>query len=167
MAVNLQLEIARSVDAEYILDMLAKAPASIMHVLVKACAAGSQLLLGRAVKERFTGKGPFPVSQRRLGVVTGLLRRSITHSVPEAGGSGEVVVKMGSNVRYFAVHEFGFAGSVRVRSHQRRGRFVKEHSRRMKIPAREPLQTAIREHGARMYSKAIANGLKKLIEALS
>lgn len=80
-----------------------------------------QIVVGRAVKERFTGKGPFPVSQNKLGVRTGRLRRSVRATLAQVNATtGEVSLQAGSNVSYFASHEFGFKGRVQVRSHQRR-----------------------------------------------
>lgn len=144
-----------------------------------ACARGinraSQEIVGLAVKESFTGKGPFPVAQHRLGVKTGRLRKSIRASLAALNpGTGEIEVSFGSNVSYFAVHEFGYQGTTQVKGHVRnlagaktfrRGKLtkassnnlksilqrggkttaqVKPHSRKMDIPARAPLGTVLR-----------------------
>lgn len=78
------------------------------------------LIVGHIVAKRMTGTGPFPVSEHRLGVRTGLLRRSLRTS--KATVVGNVVTgAIGSNVRYAGIHEFGgtikrvlLAGSVRL-----------------------------------------------------
>lgn len=145
----------------------------------RACVRGinraAQEIVGIAVKESFTGKGPFPVSQNRLGVVTGRLRKSIraTRAMLNAS-TGEIEVSFGSNVKYFAIHEFGMTGTQQVKGHVRRltgaqsfrrGKLTKKssnnlksvlqrggkttanvrpHSRKVDVPARAPLGTVLR-----------------------
>lgn len=145
----------------------------------RACVRGinraAQEIVGIAVKESFTGKGPFPVSQNRLGVVTGRLRKSIraTRAMLNAS-TGEIEVSFGSNVKYFANHEFGMTGTQQVKGHVRRltgaqsfrrGKLTKKssnnlksvlqrggkttanvrpHSRKVDVPARAPLGTVLR-----------------------
>lgn len=89
--------------------------------LVRTIARASQEIVGAAVKERFTGQGPFPIAQGKLGVRTGRLRRSIRATKPQLNlRTGEISVSYGSNVAYFAIHEFGFQGDVQVKGHTRR-----------------------------------------------
>lgn len=100
---------------------LKDASARLLGPLSRAWAAGSQEVLGRAVKNRFTGKGPFPVSENRLGIVTNLLRKSLRATAVQVNSaSGQMSVSLGSNVSYFAAHEFGFSGKVQVRGHTRK-----------------------------------------------
>lgn len=144
-----------------------------------ACLRGvrkaSQEIVGLAVKESFTGKGPFPASQHRLGVKTGRLRKAIRASLATFNRStGEIEVSFGSNVSYFAIHEFGFKGTENVKGHVRRlagaktfrrGKLTKKssnnlkdvlkrggktytnvrpHKRKVDVEARAPLGTALR-----------------------
>jgi phage gpG-like protein len=53
-----------------------------------------------------------------LHVRTGTLRRSINQTVDDLGT--EIWAKVGTNVKYARVHEYGFTGAVDVRSHVRR-----------------------------------------------
>ena len=158
---------------------------AIAQSLVGAVADGSIHLAGLAVKERFTGQGPFPVPQKRLGVVSGRLKRDIRFSKPRVAAGGKITVEAGSNVKYWARHEFGGRGrkfivpAHKVRSHDVRNFMgtgetvkVKAHERKAyqridNMPAREPLQAAIREHGGRVYSREIEKALIKLIEQKS
>jgi hypothetical protein len=141
--------------------------------MVRGINRASQEIVGLAVKENFTGKGPFPPSQHRLGVVTGRLRKSIRATLATFNG-GQIDVSFGSNVRYFSVHEFGFQGTEHVKGHVRRlagsktfrrGKLtkkssgnlksvlerggktianVKPHGRKVNTPARAPLGTVLR-----------------------
>lgn len=116
-------------------------PARFLQAMGKALAMSAPMIVGNAVKYRFTNqRGPFPINQNKLGRVTGRLRQSITNTKPQIQeGSNMVSMGFGSNVKYFGVHEFGFAGSVPVKAHQRKGRPVRGHSRFVKIAARQPM----------------------------
>ena len=142
------------------------------EILRKNLELGLQLLTTQIQKERFTGKGAFPVSEKRLGVVTGRLRRDL-HSEKVTIGGGRYQGRIGSAVEYFAAHELGFSGRVNVPAHKRsayttrRGYSVLEqsvrgHSKQMKIPKRAPLRTGIEEHSARIIGGA-ANRAMTLI----
>lgn len=93
----------------------------LLRPLAMAWGSAAKETLGRAVKGRFTGKGPFPVSQNRLGIVTNRLRKSMRATAPQVEAAGSnISLSMGSNVSYFAPHEFGFKGRVQVRGHTRK-----------------------------------------------
>lgn len=116
---NLNITITR--DESAVLRTLADAGKRILGPLARAWGSAAQETLGRAVRGRFTGKGPFPVSDHRLGVVTNRLRRSLRATAPQVNeADGTVSINMGSNVKYFGPHEFGFRGQVQVRGHTRR-----------------------------------------------
>lgn len=156
----------------------------------KAIDLGMQKLAFQAQKERFTGNGPFPVSENRLGVVSGRMRRAIYARAATITADG-YEAKIGAAVEYFAAHEFGFNGTVQVPQHQReaysvnraartrtskKGKefsvranqfsvlpgSVRAHARKVNIPARKPMRTAIEQHGARILSAAIKAALKNL-----
>lgn len=95
--------------------------ARLVRNLAKHWHKAGQVVVGHAVKDRFTGKGPFPHAQNKLGVRSGRLRRAVRTSRPQVDATtGAVSVSMGSNVSYFGIHEFGFQGKVQVRGHSRR-----------------------------------------------
>jgi hypothetical protein len=150
---------------------MAAAVAAPSARMAKALTLGMQKLAFRAQKERFTGQGPFPVAQKRLGVVSGRLRRDIhaeTVTQTATGYRGRI----GSNVEYFGAHEAGFEGDVSVRAHTRKPhtiakrnlsrleQSVRAHSRRVKIPARRPLRTAIEEHATEILGAEIRKAVK-------
>lgn len=127
---------------------------SIARGLVRATA----LITGEIQAKRLTGKGPFPVSQNRLGVKTGRLRQSLTYT-KTATITGDVVqTTIGTNVKYGAAHEFGYKGPVKVKAHtatitQVFGRKLakpltvarKPYTRNVTIPERRPIRTGIVE----------------------
>ncbi len=142
------------------------------ETLRKAFTLGLQKLAFRAQKERFTGQGPFPVAQRRLGVVSGRLRRDL-HAEDAVLTENGVSGRIGAAVEYFGAHEIGFDGTVSVRAHQRRAHTIKKknlsrleqsvraHTKRMKVPARRPLRTAIEEHGGKIIGGKIRQAIQR------
>ena len=106
-----------------------------------------------------TGAGKY--AGQALGVVTGRLKRSITHKVTETSGGVEGIV--GTNVSYGRVHEYGFSGTVTVREHLRRSRSgshsVSAHSRAVNLPERSFLRSSLRENRA-----LIESTLRKAVE---
>jgi len=93
------------------------------------------------------------LSGQVLKVRTGTLRRSIDQAVMDEGAN--VVGIVSTNVKYARVHEYGFKGTVTVRESLRTikqafGRpidakqiTVKSHSRKMDLPARSFLRSAL------------------------
>ena len=155
---------------------------SIARFLLDGVRQGSQVLLGQIIRERFTGQGPFPVSQMRLGIVSARLRRSLNFSDPKFENN-MITLSAGSNVSYFAKHEFGsngltFVRAARVMAHTvtnafGRGKSVsvaahvrRPHTRQENTPARMPLSAGIREHAGRIYGIAIERQLIRALESL-
>lgn len=107
------------------------------------------------------GRGEQGTRNPRTGIgalrrITGRLSRSILGAQSSAGNEsifeinieGErVVVEIGSNTPYAAVHEFGFNGGVTIPAHQRRiatgTANVRSYVRTMNVPARPYLAPAI------------------------
>jgi phage gpG-like protein len=88
------------------------------------------------------------LSGQALHVQTGTLRRSINRQTIVDGGT--VIGTVGTNVRYAAVHEYGFRGNVSVRSHVRSTQSggtanVRAHTRRVDLPARSFLRSTLAE----------------------
>lgn len=97
-------------------------PATFQRDITGAFDRACNAALGRTQRERFTGQGPFPAAQRKLGVVTGRLRNSMLLASREKGASlaGTALVRtITVPVVYFARHEFGFTGTENVRAHTR------------------------------------------------
>lgn len=153
----------------------------IRTALLQGVEMGNQQLQAKIVKGRLTGDGPFPVSQKRLGTVTGRLRRSFRFSRPTYS-RGVLRTSAGSNVKYFGRHEFGGSGrQIRVKAHR-----VKAHTKnhlfgrrqRVEIPAhtrqaylrkdtmpkREPVMAGLREHASRIYGITIEKALIRALE---
>ena len=124
---------------------------------------------------KMTGKVMGKLSGDVLRVRTGRLRRSIH---PEwdfrQGYSGATV---GTNVEYAAIHEYGFSGSVQVKSFQREmtkafGKpisptqvTVRAHTRNVNMPERSFLRSTLREMNSEIVEglqKAIAKELKEI-----
>lgn len=181
-SVTLNLEAVEAAMSRYTGGQLGR---RVVHGLRRGMDRANQVAMGQALKHRFTGKGPYPVGQHRLGVRSGLLRRSMRAtkaelvSVPDLA----VVSRIGSKVRYFGPHEFGSKARVNVRAHTRvpreirvkkagtrrtlkvraatksggvRSISVRAHKRRLNIPERRPLRTALNELRSRaIYHKEL------------
>jgi phage gpG-like protein len=148
----------------------------------------NQLTIGHTQQARLTGKGPFPVSEGRLGVRTNRLRASLRAAKTRIVGTS-IASSIGSNVEYAAAHEFGFSGVVNVKPGLRRQKsrdvFVKQfvagklkrvrtvtgqagvggYSVLRNIPARAPITHGIEDRKAeyeRAMSQSIINTLRGL-----
>lgn len=138
----------------------------IAEAIRKGLDRANPIVASRVNRARFTGGGPFPVSQHKLGHVSRRLTRSLNHSRAVINNAAKLQVGsgIGSNVDYFGAHEFGYDGPVQVPAHSRQmpettrktkaGRqytvpahtqSVKAHSRRLKVPRRAPLLTGLQE----------------------
>lgn len=140
------------------------------------------LALSRIQRGRFTGKGPFPVSEQKLGHRSRRLIRSLgaSRAVVRDAASLSVGTGIGSNVSYYGAHEFGFSGPVKVPAHERSmpettrtsrsGRVykvaahkqsVRAHSRRMSMPARRPMRAGLAEEAVQeIYKDELFTGIK-------
>lgn len=100
------------------------------------------IALARIQRARFNGVGPFPVAQSRLGHRSRRLVRSLgaSRAVVRAEATLSVGAGLGSNVRYFGPHEFGYSGAVQVPAHARRmpeTERVSRSGRRYRVPAHD------------------------------
>lgn len=172
---------------------MARAIADPNLAVQDALTIGASKLVFRAQRERFTGKGPFAPSMRKLGVVTGRLRRDL-HAEQAVMIANGYRVRMGATVDYFGAHEVGFSGTVNVKAHRRAAHTVKRkkqtrmsrkgnafsvranqfsmleqsvraHTRRMDVPARMPLRTAIEEHSARIMGQELARAIRGIMNS--
>lgn len=144
----------------------------LLGVVARGLSRGVLLVAGRIQVKRLTGKGPFPVSQHKLGVISGRLRQSLRATEARIEGDN-VIASIGTKVGYARAHEFGFNGAVKVRAHEVTmttlfGRKLAEplrfsrlaSTRKVKIPERRPIRTGIEEN-AQVLSNEIARELKK------
>jgi hypothetical protein len=116
---SVQIKVELSGEAQRILARYRGAPTRIMPVIANAMNQANNLMLAKILPARFSGAGPFPVAEHRLGERTGHLYDSIRAS--DAVVEGDAVTSgIGSNLRYFGVHEFGFNGQEFVTAHLRR-----------------------------------------------
>jgi hypothetical protein len=113
--------------------------------------------------QRFSGKGPFPVPEHRLGSRTERLKQSLFYraaTIETAGSSVVVTGTMGSlGVKYFPVHEYGLTGLVPFKT--KKG---KTGTRKMNIPARAPMHHGIEDHRI-LFQQKIQQELEKTLNA--
>lgn len=111
-------------------------------------------------------------SKDRVHVVTGTLRRSISAPAPEENSEGGWTGRVGTNVRYAAMEEFGYSGPQQVRAHIRHSAFgretkpfsVRAHVRtlnRKEHPYLRPALAAARDEIIRLHTKAISDTAKE------
>jgi phage gpG-like protein len=103
----------------------------VLPVIARELDQQLNLTVGHIVAKRLTGTGPFPVSEHRLGVRTGHLRRSLRTTKATVTGN-TVTGAIGTNVKYAGIHEFGgtikrllLAGSVRLAT-DRKGNLLRQ-----------------------------------------
>ena len=97
------------------------------------------------------------LSGQVLNVVTGRLRRSIYSKVTQTGDNVIGEVASSGDVKYAAIHEFGFDGDELVREHTREIKqafgkaiepktvVVREHTRHMVMPERSFMRSSFRD----------------------
>lgn len=162
-------------DAEgtTLLARMKNMPTIVRRAIMRGLDRAGALVTGQITRTRFTGQGPFPVSEHRLGVKTNRLRGSLRWSKAQADVE-RISASIGTNVKYAGVHEYGYSGSVGVRAHRRKvpsrdvfaqrltktGKVskrkgekiasgvasVRAHRRTMQIPERAPLRTGLEEN---------------------
>lgn len=167
---NTQVTITVDPGLQGLFKRLADLPQELLTAVATGMKQAGPVIVGNAVKDRFTSqRGPFPVSEHKLGRVTGRLRQSITNTPPQINANtGEVTMGFGSNVSYFAVHEFGFNGTVAVRAHKRKnGQAVRAHTKQANYPARAPMRTELETNRTtKLVIEAVTRAAKKALDRL-
>lgn len=112
------------------------------------------------------------LSGQVLNVQTGRLRRSINYRVDETETG--IDARVGTNVEYGRIHEFGFKGTVNVKEHMRKGKEtykVRAHTRRVNLPERSFLRSSLKDMRqdidsriARVVGESIAKGVRGVLE---
>lgn len=111
---SFELKIKLEPPAEQVADRVARFPERMMARMVSVLDTQNDLTVGHIQLTRLSQRGP-----QTLGVVDNRLRPSIRRAAATVDGL-MVLSSIGSNVKYLGVHEFGFNGTVTVRSHERR-----------------------------------------------
>lgn len=131
-----------------------QAHAALLRVIVRL----SIMLQARIKSDKLSGQ----VLHRR----TGTLSRSINRKIEDTPTS--IVASVGTNVRYAAIHEFGFNGTEQVKAHLRTihqafGRPIAEttvqvsaHARHMVMPKRSFLRSALEDLRAHIHEEMAA-----------
>ena len=133
---------------------LRTAPDDFKQAIKRGLTEATEEVTNRIKSQRLSGKGPFPVEEHRLGQVTGLLHGTTDFTpatVISEGDFATITSSIGTEVPYAAIHEYGFSGTETVRSHLRESRTgkifrVRQHARRMEMPARAPFHTGVDEN---------------------
>lgn len=100
--------------------LLRDGPAALVHpAIARAMDYENELTVGAAVRDRMSFPRTASPTPEGLRVQSGRLRRSLHRSRARIVPDG-VLSAIGSNVRYFGPHEFGFDGRVQVRAHTRK-----------------------------------------------
>lgn len=183
------VQIDLSEEARSFIEHLAAFPGAATVAIKRGIDDVMPQVVSRIQSQRLTGQGPFPVAEHMLGVVSGQLRQSVWFT-PAVIEGDTVTASLGSPLRYAAVHEFGFEGTVQVRPFFRKNRTrdqfskvdrvsartgrryratvktasgvseVKGHTRRMRIPARSPFG-----YGVADSEPLIVNAITSQLEA--
>jgi phage gpG-like protein len=93
-------------EAKRIVANLQTLPPKVVQSIARAMDLSNQLAIAKIQTDHLTGRGPYPVDQHKLGVVTSRLRGSVRASAATIHGE-TVETAIGSNVVYAAIHEFG------------------------------------------------------------
>jgi len=158
------INIGLTPQAEALLARIRQLPQRALRGIARGLDQANQITIGVIQKEFLSYPKNGPTTPEGLRVITNRLRGSIRAS--KAVISGDTVqASIGSNVKYAAVHEFGFNGTVMVGGHVRKRRVLKEfltktgkttqrkvrvgdsivapHQRKMNLPARAPVRRGI------------------------
>jgi len=174
------VQISLSPRAQQLLAAAPAWPLALKPALVAAIDRQNELTTGYIQRNKLSVRGP-----QTLGVRTNRLRLSARPTKAVVSGDA-ILSSIGSNVKYAGVHEFGYDGTVRVRSFTRRqvsndqvrgqGRRgfrarergdrvvasgiarVKAHTRRVRFPARAMFRGGIEERLPN-YSRAISSAI--------
>ena len=180
-------------ESQALIRKMAALPEQMLGAIARGMDAANELAIGTISTERLSGKGPFPVDEGRLGVVTGRLRSSLRRTNSVISGN-RVTGAIGTNVEYAGIHEFGGViqrttkpGKVRLRTDRhgnllKRGNlatFAKDKHKlarevsyeggkayTVNVPARAPIGHGIADAMDRgVYTTQITAALRQLWEA--
>jgi phage gpG-like protein len=160
-------------NAKDVLAKLQEFPKEMSAAIARTLDFQNELTVGYIQEFKLSKRGP-----STLGVITNRLRGSIRKSNAVIR-DGNIESAIGSNVVYAGAHEFGFDGTVNVKSFSRANRrgdlhtvtkrgsrkqtasgvsFVRPFQRHMRLPARAPIQSGIAERAGN-YTDAISTAI--------
>jgi len=132
-------------------------PVTIPYAVKRGLDLALSVVRGRIQAQRLSGRGPFPPSEHRLGIVTQQLQRSLREEPAVITGDGTVITaSIGSPVFYGALHEYGWTGTV-VRGQGR--------PYQMRIPERAPVRTGVSENASYIAGEVVDQVDKAFQEA--
>lgn len=94
-------------------------PRALTRAVIATLSDQNQITVGHIQRTRASGKGPYPVSEGKLGHVSGFYVKELWAAKPVVSG-GSILSAIGNHIRYAGGHEFGFNGTVPVKEHTRR-----------------------------------------------
>jgi len=114
-------------------------------VIFRSLKSGGLIIAGWSRSNRLSGPRP-----KFLGVVTNRLRSSIAVSDPQQDGN-VYYAKVGTNVEYAGMHEYGFVGSLSVSGHTKKTKkgftSVRSHMRKLNYAGKPFLRPAVADQG--------------------
>jgi hypothetical protein len=137
MSPEITIQIPAETQAK--IDKIAQLPSDIPVAIKRGMDYALSQVRGRIQAQRLSGKGPYPPSEHRLGIVTQQLQRSLREE-PAVIAGDKITGAIGSPVFYGALHEYGWSGTVV------RGTKSGTTSYRMTIPERAPVRTGVQEN---------------------
>src|SRR5258705_13180579 len=125
MSATITIQLSPSAIA--LADRFRAAPQEFPQAIKRGMNRALAIVSGRIQERRLTGRGPFPVSEHRLGERTGQLKlrtRSTPAQITREGNQVTVTGAIGSSAKYAPYQEFGTT----------------------RLPERAPFRTGIREN---------------------
>lgn len=108
MSATITIQLSPSAIA--LADRFKAAPQQFPQAIKRGMNRSLAIVSGRIQERRLTGRGPFPVSEYRLGERTGQLKlrtRATPAQITSEGNQTVVTGAIGSSAFYAAIHEFG------------------------------------------------------------
>ncbi len=108
MSATITIQLSPSAIA--IADRFRAAPQQFPQAIKRGMTRALVIVSGRIQERRLSGRGPFPVSEHRLGERTGQLKlrtRAAPATITSEGNQSVVTGAIGSSAFYAAIHEFG------------------------------------------------------------
>jgi hypothetical protein len=130
------ITIAIPPETQAMIKKLENLPTELPLAVKRGLDFSLSIVRGRIQAKRLSGRGPYPPSEHRLGIVTQQFQRSLREE-PAVIVGDTITASIGSPVFYGALHEYGWSGPV-VRG---RGRPYT-----MTIPERAPVRTGVDEN---------------------
>src|SRR5258707_15576690 len=107
MSATITIQLSPSAIA--LADRFKAAPQQFPQAIKRGMNRSLPIVSGRIQERRLTGRGPFPVSEHRLGERTGQLKlrtRATPATITSEGNQTVVTGAIGSSAFYAAIHEF-------------------------------------------------------------